>query len=96
MVRMGYRFKKPAPIPVLPYSPNLSLIERFWKFLCKKVIRILFPPTFAGFRPAVQRALDNVAAFADELSTLMTENFHLFGANSKSILFSDQYKSGRS
>jgi hypothetical protein len=26
--------------------------------------------------------LDNVAAFADELSTLMTENFHLFGAKS--------------
>jgi len=62
--------------------PNLNLIERCWKFLRNKVIRIHFPPTFTDFRPAVQRALDNVAAFADELSTLMTENFHLFGANS--------------
>jgi hypothetical protein len=46
------------------------------------VTRNLFHPTFADFRSAVQRVLDNVAAFADELSTLMTENFHLFGANS--------------
>jgi transposase len=65
-----------------PYSPNLNLIERFWKFLRKKVTRNLFHPTFADFRSAVQRVLDNVAAFADELSTLMTENFHLFGAKS--------------
>ncbi len=53
-----------------PYSPNLNLIERFWKF---------FHPTFTEFRSAVHRVLNNVAAFADELSTLTIENLHLFG-----------------
>ena len=65
-----------------PYSPNLNLIERFWKFLRKKVMRNTFYATFADFRAAVQRLLANVSAHIDELTTLMTENFHLFEATS--------------
>jgi transposase len=62
-----------------PYSPNLNLIERFWKFLRKKVMRNTFYATFAEFRTAIQRVLTNISAYADELESLMTENFHLFG-----------------
>ena len=65
-----------------PYSPNLNLIEHFWKFLRKKVTCNLLHPTFADFRSAVHRVLKNVAAIREKLSTLMTENFHLFGADS--------------
>ena len=62
-----------------PYSPNLNLIERFWKFLRKKVMRNTYYATFAEFRAAIQKVLANLSGYADELTTLMTENFHLFG-----------------
>ena len=62
-----------------PYSPNLNLIERFWKFLRKHVTRNRFYATFPEFRAAIQRVLFNLQDYADELASLMTENFHLFG-----------------
>ena len=36
---------------------------------------------FADFRAAIQRLLTNLAPYTDELATLMTENFPLFGKN---------------
>jgi transposase len=62
------------------YSPNLNLIERFWKFLRKQVLRNTYYASFVEFRAAIQRLLTNLSAYAEELTTLMTENFHLFGA----------------
>jgi len=63
-----------------PYSPNLNLIERFWKLLSRKVARNRYYTTFAEFRTAVQNVLNNIAAYADELASLMTERFQLFTA----------------
>jgi transposase len=63
-----------------PYSPNLNLIERFWKFLRKQVLRNTYYATFAEFRAAIQRLLTNLDTYAEELTTLMTEKFHLFGS----------------
>ena len=60
------------------YSPNLNLIERFWKFLKRKVARNRYYTTFAEFRTAVQNVLNNIPAYHDELSSLMTERFQLF------------------
>lgn len=65
-----------------PYSPNLNLIERFWKFLRKKVTRNTYYATFADFRATIQQLLANVDTYTEELATLMTENFHLFGKTS--------------
>jgi transposase len=62
-----------------PYSPNLNLIERFWKFLRKKIMRNTYYATFAEFRAAIQKLLANLSSYTEELTTLMTENFHLFG-----------------
>jgi transposase len=64
-----------------PYSPNLNLTERFWKFLKRKVARNRYYTTFAEFRTAVQKILNNVAAYADELGILLTEWFQLFTAS---------------
>jgi transposase len=65
-----------------PYSPNLNLIERFWKFLRKQVLRNTYYPTFAEFRAAIQGLLANLDRYTEELRTLMTEHFHLFDAAS--------------
>ena len=64
-----------------PYSPNLNLIERFWKFLKRKVARNRFHATFVEFRTAVQKVLNNIAAYSDELAALMTERFQLLTAS---------------
>lgn len=63
------------------YSPNLNLIERFWKFLKRKVARNRYHATFAEFRAAVQQVLQNVASYQSELTTLLTERFQLFPAD---------------
>ena len=60
------------------YSPNLNLIERFWKFLKCKVARNRYYTTFAEFRTAVQKVLNNIAGYREELCSLMTERFQLF------------------
>jgi hypothetical protein len=54
-------------------------VERFWKFLRKKVTRNTYYATFTDFRAAIQQLLANLDAYTDELTTLMTENFHLVG-----------------
>jgi hypothetical protein len=35
--------------------------------------------TFAAFRPAVQGGLTDASAYANELTTPMSENFHFVG-----------------
>ena len=60
------------------YSPNLNLIERFWKFLKRKVARNRYHATFAEFRVAVQKIVNNISAYRAELASLLTERFQLF------------------
>jgi transposase len=61
-----------------PYSPNLNLIERIWKFVKKKVAYNKYYEDFAVFRRKFLYRLNNLATFEDELETLMTEKFQLF------------------
>lgn len=58
-----------------PYSPNLNLIERLWKFLRKKVINTRFYSTFAEFRQAILAFFEDTNRYKDELQTLITFNF---------------------
>jgi hypothetical protein len=46
--------------------------------LRRKVARNRFYPTFGEFRTAVQNVLNNIAAYRDDLASLMTERFQLF------------------
>lgn len=64
-----------------PYSPNLNLIERFWKFMKKKVAKNKYYPTFEQFVAAVRQFLKNPYVYATELKSLMIENFQLFSAS---------------
>jgi transposase len=58
------------------YSPNLNLIERLWKFLRKEALQ-KWHATFEDMQQAVAGVLDNLAKYRAQLSTLMTERFHL-------------------
>lgn len=59
-----------------PYSPNLNVIERLWKF-CKKTILVRFYATFAQFTQAIDAFFKEIQRYRSELSTLMTENFEI-------------------
>lgn len=59
-----------------PYSPNLNLIERLWKF-CKKKILIHFYPTFAQFTQAIDEFFEKLHQCKAELATLITEKFEI-------------------
>jgi transposase len=63
-----------------PYSPNLNLIERFWKFMKKKVLKNKYYPKFEEFVTAVRDFLRNVDKYKAELKSLMTEKFQLLNA----------------
>lgn len=66
-----------------PYSPNLNLIERLWKFLRKKVINLQFYPHFKDFRAAIFHFFANLKQYKEELHTLMQPNFQRFSMHSK-------------
>ena len=60
-----------------PYSPNLNLIERFWKFVKKKVMANNYFPDIETFQRELMFFLRGVRKHKQELSTLITDNFHI-------------------
>ena len=61
-----------------PYSPNLNLIERIWKFVKKKTSYNKYYADFPVFRKKTMNCLKNLDRYKEELETLMTEKFQLF------------------
>ena len=68
-----------------PYSPNLNLIERLWKFLRKKVINTGFYRNKAEFRLAINKSFAKIGDYREELESLLTLKFRL--VNSQTISF---------
>ena len=62
-----------------PYAPNLNLIERFWKFFKGKVLYDHYYATFAEYKKACRRFFANLGDYAQQLRTLLTENFEIIG-----------------
>lgn len=60
-----------------PYSPNLNLIERLWKFLRQKIINTTFYRTKGLFRQAVLDFFTRLPEFEHELTALLTRKFHI-------------------
>lgn len=62
-----------------PYSPNLNLIERLWKFTKKNCLNSKYYPNFTLFRSAISEFLENMQqTHAAELKSLLTLNFQTF------------------
>ena len=62
-----------------PYSPNLNLIERFWKLVKAKALNAAYHGTFEDFK----RTIDDCVSGSDgkhkkETASLISENFQLF------------------
>jgi len=61
------------------YSPNLNLIERYWKFVKKKCLYNKFHEDFEAFCTAIDDCVNNgYKKYAEELETLMTLKFQSF------------------
>jgi transposase len=60
-----------------PYSPNLNLIERFWKYMKTTALAGVYHETKAIFQEVVNSFIDEVNSgiHDEELSTLLTLNF---------------------
>lgn len=62
-----------------PYSPNLNLIERVWKFVKKQCLYSKYYDKFDKFKQAISDCLENASMrHNNELNSLLTLNFQTF------------------
>jgi len=62
-----------------PYSPNLNLIERLWRFVKKQVLYSKHYDNFDTFRNSINSCISELGTrFKNEMQSLMTMNFQLF------------------
>ena len=64
-----------------PYSPNLNIIERLWKFLKKNITYNKYYEKFSTFRELIIEFLENIDQHQAELRTLLTDNFQIIKTN---------------
>lgn len=58
-------------VPLPPYSPELNLIERFWKFFKKRVIYNTYYPTFDEFKQACLNFFKIQHTYQDQVFSIM-------------------------
>lgn len=58
-----------------PYSPNLNLIERLWRFYNKKIRNNKYYEKFIVFKEKTFSFFENLSDYRQELKTLMTPKF---------------------
>jgi len=62
-----------------PYSPNLNLIERYWKYLKGKLFRCRSLEKFELFCTSIMDIIeDRYITRKKELATLLAPNFQIF------------------
>ena len=60
-----------------PYSPNLNLIERLWRFFHAKVTWNRYFATFDEFRKETLKFFKHLSRYKLELDTLLADNFQV-------------------
>jgi len=62
-----------------PYSPNLNLIERLWKFVKKQCLYSRYYAEFHSFRNAITECLQKThSTYKSQLDSLLTLEFQTF------------------
>ena len=67
------------PIFLPPYSPNLNLIERLWKYFRKKILYNKYYETFSEFKENAMAFFANIKRHKAALRTLLADNFEIIG-----------------
>lgn len=62
-----------------PYSPNLNLAERLWRFLREEVLSMKNYETLDIFSKTCTQFFRGIRKYRKELETLLTDNFQLIG-----------------
>lgn len=80
--RLVIAYAKTLDIELLflpPYSPNLNLIERMWRFVRKTTLASQYFNTFASFKAAIQECLNlSQTKYKAELQSLLVLKFQTF------------------
>lgn len=80
--RLVWEFASKLNIELLylpPYSPNLQLIERLWKFVKKKCLYSHYYADFETFKSAISKCLSHTHdLYKEELDSLLTLKFQNF------------------
>jgi transposase len=59
-----------------PYSPNLNLIERLWRYVKKKCLYSKYYPDFSSFKSSIDDCVSNIGKkHKTEIDSLMTLKF---------------------
>ena len=62
-----------------PYSPNLNLIERLWKFVKKQCLYSIYHPDFDSFKKTISDCLEQChTTHKQEVDSLLTLRFQSF------------------
>ncbi len=62
-----------------PYSPNLNLIERLWRFVRKTALSTEYFDTFTTFKDTIQACLaQSQTTYKEDLETLLVLKFQTF------------------
>ena len=65
-----------------PYSPNLNIIERLWKFFRKQILYNKYHENIFSFRQKTFSFFDNISIIHKaELATLLIDNFQIIKPN---------------
>jgi len=62
-----------------PYSPNLNLIERLWRFMKREILYGTYYATFKEFKTACDKFFRELGSYESKLRSLLTENFQILG-----------------
>jgi transposase len=63
-----------------PYSPNLNLIERVWKFFKKIVLKNKYYKSFKDFLSAIETFLLNIGEYRNDVASLLNQKFEIIKA----------------
>jgi len=80
--RLVQEFLKTSRIVMIflpPYSPNLNLIERLWKYFRKEILYNEYYEKFSDFQAACQNFFASIKEHKKALRSLLTENFQIIG-----------------